>query len=194
MKILQSRLGRILLAATAVLFLLVSFFFVTRPQPILTFRLTDGTEVAVNSVQVGKEFKIYNGTSLQQSLYRVAGERLSSRFVGSESSFPASHTNAMGKSLGVILHRFAPHAFLSTPWNGNQSLALIDAKGKETPGVRLLVNFDTELVNEKTKVKAEQILWEFPTSTEKDLHFRLYDTNAVTGKTATNDFHLTNPQ
>ncbi len=176
------------------LVLLVGFFFATRPQPILTFRLADNTEVAVESIQVGKEFRMYSGTSLQQSFYRVVGEKIPPRYVGSESRFPASQTNALGKSLGVILRRFAPHSFLSTPWNGNQSLALIDAEGKETAGVRLLVNFDTILMSEQSKVKAEQILWEFPTSREKDLHFRLYDTNAVTGATAANDFHLVNPE
>ena len=113
--------------------------------------------------------------------------------MGGESTFPATLTNATGKSLGLILRHFGPKSFLSSAWNGTQSLTLIDGQGKETAGLRQFINFDTALVDEMTKVTAEQILWEFPSSTEKELRFRLYDTNAANKIVTTNDFSIVIP-
>lgn len=182
-----------LLITLGAVFLLVGVFFVTRPKPLLTFSLADGTQITIASIEVGTNFHMFHGSSMQESAFRLVGTRLSPRFVGSESTIPASLPGAGGTSLGMVLKRFSPRSFVGTPWNGNQSLTMLDDSGKETAGLQRLVHFDTGVVNEKTKVTSEQILWEFPTQPGLQLTFRLYDTNATTGTVLTNQFAVPNP-
>jgi hypothetical protein len=176
------------------LVLLTVFFVITRPQPLVTFRLADGTQVEVASVEADTQFHMYHGSSMQRSLFKVVGTRLSPRMVGSESSIPATLTNGTGAGLAVVLRHFSAEGFIGSPWNGNQSVILFDPDGKEINGLQRLVHFDSDTVSETTKITREQILWEFPLSKERDLQFRLYATNTMTGLVSTNQFVLRNPR
>lgn len=184
---------KLLILTLGAAFLLGVVFLVSRPKPLVTISLADGTQIAIASIKVGTNFHMFHGSSMQESAFRLVGTRLSPRFVGSESTIPASLPGPGEGSLGLILKRFSPRSFVGTPWNGNQSLVMLGENGEETPGLQRLVHFDTGVKDEKTKVTSEQILWEFPVSRGLQLIFRLYDTNVTTKTVLTNQFVVPNP-
>ncbi|MDB6026963.1 MAG: hypothetical protein JWM68_3186 [Verrucomicrobiales bacterium] len=173
--------------------LLAVFFFATRPKPPRIVYLTDGSRVTVASVECGQTFHMFHGSSLQESLNKILGDKVSYKIVGSKSSMPAAITNSAQGSLGLTLRRSSNQGFLASTWNGHQLLALLDTNGVEIAGLQRQVHFDTGSVNEKTKITTEQVLWEFPFTSASELRFRLYDTNATTQIVYTNDFVLKNP-
>jgi len=77
--------------------------------------------------------------------------------------------------------------------NGSAQLTGIGPDGKAVSGQIRGVNFNTAKIEGGSKVVAEEILWEFPLLTQKEIRFRLYETNGLSNAVVTNEFLMRNP-
>ena len=160
-------------------------------KPQVTFDLADGTRMEFISVTQGKVLRFYEGMFWQKILFALCRTNISSRWAGLETSFMA--TNANG-GLGLELRHAAANGVLQMPVNSSERLALVDTRGNEVAGARVAVYFVFPDAANVSNGFFENIYWEFPLATEREVHFRFYQTNYFMGKrVSTNEFVVPNP-
>ena len=165
--------------------------FWPRPQPArVTFDLPDGSTIHLVSVKHGKTLRFYEGQFWQQMLFSICRSNIPVRFRGFENAFASRNNNG---SLGLELRHYMKNGYFQTPGNGSEHLMQVEPSGKEMHGAWWQTSFQFERVLGVVRDIAEDSFWEFPLSSKKEIHFRLYTTNLMNQSIATNEFTLPNP-
>ena len=150
--------------------------------------LADGTIFTLDEVEVGQPFYI-GGKFLPRLLCKTFKRQLPSFIPYQPAIFHPLYTN------GILLSmtRAAPgSASIQTPWNGLGNLYFLTASDTQLRLSQHDVNFTIETGPTGNFVASERIDWEMPLVHDPILHFRLYETNSVTGLT-NHDFQIPNP-
>lgn len=184
-------LRRYLSAAAILLIAALALVIWLQPRPTpVKFDLPDGTSVTLGTISYGKSLRFYEGKPWQRILYFISPKRIPQRWRGYEITVP-SKTGGIGIELKHFVMR---NGTGSLPLNSFEHLVLVNADGSEVAGNRRLVNFDVNPYGlDGRQPTIEDIIWEFPISSNRDLHFRLYISDLTPFKAATNEFTIPNP-
>ncbi len=188
MRLMQS--GKIILSillfAPVALFLL----YAVKTKPLPSFPLSDGTKLTLTATDSGKQLRFFHGSVWQKFLYSIVNTNLPYKFRGSKSVDSSRYTNG---SIGLLFARSEDSGVLRRAVNGSVRLVAFNQNGIEQNVNRRFVNFKTSTSSGRTKVIAEEILWEIPMTKQKELRLRLYETNSFTQEVSTNDCVVKNP-
>ena len=183
-----NRLLGLSLAALAAILIGIFAASIQRTSQVLT--LSDGSKLKMTTWAQGSQLRIFRGSWWQRIVFQCFGTNLPARVRGNTSVFPSLYTNG---SLGLVFTHFVEGGPLQDALNGLAQLTGIGPDGKAILGQIRGVNFNTAKVEGGEKVVAEEILWEFPLLTQKEIRFRLYETNGLSNAVVTNEFLMRNP-
>jgi hypothetical protein len=172
--------------------LFASLIFMIWPpaqKPEVEFDLADGTSIQLLAVSQGKMLKFYEGTHLQKSLFSICGANLPERFRGYESYIAPLNTNG---ALGLKFRHFRKNSDLPLPVMMLGGPVEVAASGDKPVRIQPQGSF-TSPVGTNAQPSIEDLIWEYPISNERELHFQFYQANEQGLVFSTNEFTIPNP-
>jgi hypothetical protein len=168
---------------------LIFLLWPSSQKPQVEFDAGDGTSFTLVGVTYGTTLQFYEGSKWQKVMYSIFGANIPEVFRGYQSYMASVDTNG---ALALRFKHFRKNGVLPLPAYYPGGFVQLAPSGNKAADIQPSGEFKLP-IGTNSQPAEEYVIFEFPLSREREIHFRSYRANEQGLVLSTNDFTIGNP-